>query len=67
MQSNIRLSTAKKVLNMAFGNTVKESSYLKDISPVLQNFLCLCSYHKYFILSQKSEKHVTERNKRLNL
>ena len=29
--------------------------------------MCLCSYHVYFILSQKSEKHVTERNKRLSL
>ena len=29
--------------------------------------MCLYSYHKYFILSQKSEKSVTERKKRLNL
>ena len=31
------------------------------------NFLCLYSCHAYFILSLKSEKCVTERNKRLNL
>ena len=29
--------------------------------------MCLCSYHAFFILSQKSEKLVTERNKRLKL
>ena len=29
--------------------------------------MCLYSYHEYFILSQKSERHVTGRNKSLNL
>ena len=29
--------------------------------------MCLYSYQKYFTLSPESEKHVTERNKRLNL
>ena len=54
------------VLNMAHGNTVKKIFILK-IFPQLCKTFCLCSYHVYFILSQKSEKHVTERNKRLSL
>ena len=43
--------TLDRVLKMALGNTVKESSHLKDISLVLGNLSCLYSYHKYFILS----------------
>ena len=31
----------------------------------MYNFLCHYSYHAYFILSHKSEKRVTEWNKRL--
>ena len=34
------------VLNTVLGNTVKESSHIKDNSPVLLNFLCLYSYDK---------------------
>ena len=48
---------------MVPGNTVNGSSHLKHISLVLEVFLCLYSCHKYLILLQKSEKHVTERNK----
>ena len=33
----------------------------------MYNFLCHYSYHAYFILFHKSEKHVTEKNKRLSL
>ena len=32
--------------------------YFNDISQVMSNFLCLYSYHGYFILSLKSEKRV---------
>ena len=46
---------------------LSKSSHLKDISLVIQNFLCLFSYCAYFIFSDKSEELVTERNKRLNL
>ena len=44
----------------------QKSSCLKDIPPVLQNFLFLY-YHVYFILSHKFEKSLTERNKRLDI
>ena len=43
----------------------QKNSHLKDICPVMYNFLCHYSYHAYFILSHKSEKRVTEWNKRL--
>ena len=49
----------------AFGDIVKKSIHFKDIFQVMYNFFCLYSYHEYFILSLKSEKRVTERNKRL--
>ena len=38
-----------------------QKKLLKDISPVLSNFLRLYSYNAYFTLSHKSEKCVTER------
>ena len=47
---------------MALGDTVRSINF-KDISQVMSNFLCLYSYHAYFILSLKSENGVTERNK----
>ena len=40
---------------MALGDTVKKSINFKDISQVMSNFLCLYSYHAYFILLLKSE------------
>ena len=52
---------------MTPGNTVTETSYLKDISPVKSKFLFLCSYYVYFISLQKSEKRVAERKRRFNL
>ena len=45
----------------------KKTGHLQDIFPVIQNFLFLYSYYVYFILLQKSEKHVTERSTRFNL
>ena len=51
---------------MAVGNTINENSHLKCISPAMLNFLCRYSYDAYFILGHKSEKRVTDRNKRLN-
>ena len=64
MQKN---STIDVWLGSKFGpwRYCQKSINLKDISQVMSNFLCLYSYHAYFILSLKSEKHVTERNKRL--
>ena len=50
---------------MVLGDTVKKSNF-KDISKVMSNFLCLYSY-AYFTLLLKSEKRVTERNKRQSL
>ena len=44
----------------------KKTRHLKDISPHI-SFLFLYSYNVYFILSQKSEKHLTERSKRFDL
>ena len=54
------------VLNTALGNTVIESSHLKRYFPSSVK-LFVSSFLSYFLLSQKSEKPVTERNKRLNL
>ena len=55
------------VLNTALGDTVKKSIHVKGISQVMSNFfLFLYSVHAYFILLLKSEKRVTERNKRLS-
>ena len=41
----------------------KKKSHLKDIFPVALNFLCLYSYHEYFILWHNSAKRVKERIK----
>ena len=51
---------------MALDHTVRSINF-KDISQIMLNFLCLYSYHAYFTLMLKSEKRVTERNKRLSL
>ena len=49
---------------MALGNTVKKVLILKIFPKLCETFLCLYSYRPSFILSLKSEKRVTERNKR---
>ena len=50
------------VLNMALGNTIKK--IILKIFPHLRKTFFF-TYHAYFILSQKSEKCVAGRNKKL--
>ena len=53
---------------MAPGNTVKKLLFLKIFPKLCKTFfVCVYSYLAYFILSLKSAKRVTERNKRLSL
>ena len=49
----------RMVLHTALGNTVKKNSHLKDI-PQLSKTFRLYSYHAHFLLSDKSQKRVTE-------
>ena len=51
---------------MALGNTVKKQQF-KRYFPSYVKLFYHYSYHAYFISLHKSEKRVTERNKRLNL
>ena len=53
------------VLNMTLGNTVEKLD-IQETSPQSYKTLFLYSY-VYFVLLQKSEKHVTERSKKFNL
>ena len=55
-----------RFLITTLGNTVKKYPF-KRYFPSYVKLFSLYSYHAHFILPQKSQKRVTERNERLNL
>ena len=46
---------------------LSKKQLFKQYFPSYVKLFCLCSYHAYLILFHKSEKGVTERNKRLKI